>query len=136
MAAKSRFEAGDYDAANGYALALNEMLAEGSKDPELNREAEAVYVVLGRLALLDGDVEEAKRRLAEAGRLGGSPTRSSFGPNMSLAHDLLLAGEREAVLDFLKACEAFWPDHEDELAEWTMYIEAGRLPDFGANMNY
>jgi hypothetical protein len=53
---------------------------------------------------------------------------------MSLAHDLLLVGEREAVLDFFEACKKFWEHGAEELEDWTMYVNAGRIPDFGLNL--
>ena len=37
----------------------------------------------------EGRIEEAKRHLLAAGRSSGSPVLGSFGPNMSLAKDLL-----------------------------------------------
>lgn len=129
-AAKSRFEAGQFEEARRYVSELERMLAEHG---DLDRYPDAVanaHIVFGRLALKDGDVTEAKRRLAEAGKSDGSAVMSSFGPDMSLARDLLLAGEKQAVLDYFQACARFWHMGTDRLDEWTMYVNAGRIPRF------
>ena len=94
--------------------------------------------ILGLVALRRGDKEKAKAYLLASGRTLGSPQLNSFGPNMSLAKALLEAGEQKVVLDYLKLCTAFWktPKKIAKLQEWSATIEAGRLPDFGANLVY
>jgi len=49
--------------------------------------------VLGRIALAEGDVAEARKRLLASADSKGSPQMNSFGPNMQLAKDLLEQGE-------------------------------------------
>ena len=97
-------------------------------------------LVLGMVALRSGDLEEAKKRLLDAGRTPGSPTLGSFGPNMRLALELLKAGQKEPVREYFRLCSAFWEmDRErrpGQLDRWTEDIESGRLPDFGANLLY
>ena len=46
-------------------------------------------------------MEQAKRRLLEAGRFEGW---TNFGPNMALAKELLEKGERQVVLDDFDLC--------------------------------
>jgi len=99
----------------------------------------AVYygnVGIGRAALRRGDVAEAKRRLLAALEMSGSPQLSSFGPNMSLAKELLEIGEREIVLEFFERCRAMWKLHDDRLDAWKAIVLEGRIPDFGANLVY
>jgi hypothetical protein len=60
----------------------------------------------------------------------------SFGPNMSLAKDLLQEGEQQAVLDYFGLCHEFWKSGEKKLDQWSQEVNAGRLPDFGANLVY
>ena len=60
----------------------------------------------------------------------------SFGPNMSLAKDLLAKGEQETVLEYLELCRKFWGLNRGKLDEWVKDIEAGRMPEFGANLIY
>lgn len=91
---------------------------------------------IGRAALRRGDIAEAKRRLLAALEMSGSPQLSSFGPNMSLARELLELGEREVVLEFLERCRAMWKLHGDQLDTWKVIVQDGRIPDFGANLLY
>jgi len=46
-------------------------------------------IILGRIAIKRDDLEEAKKRLINAGNTPGSPQLNSFGPNMALAKELL-----------------------------------------------
>lgn len=91
-------------------------------------------LVSGLIALASGDVDASKRFLLAAGRTPGSPQLNSFGPNMSLAKALLGVGERQAVLQYFDLCRAFWP--MEKLSAWKHEVEAGRIPDFGANLVY
>ena len=80
---------------------------------------------LGRLALEGGDIPEAKRRLLAAGKTPGSPKLSSFGPDMSLAEELLRRGERAAVEEFLRECRLFWKDGGPELDRLEKRVRRG-----------
>lgn len=92
--------------------------------------------MLGRIALKEGKTEEAKQHLIAAGKSPGSPTMDTFGPNMSLARDLLKMGERDVVLQYFELCRAFWKDDFGKLNEWSRDVKAGKIPDFGANLVY
>ena len=61
---------------------------------------------------------------------------NSFGPNMSLARDLLEKGERETVLQYFELCRKFWKMGQRNLDQWTEDVKAGRTPEFGANLVY
>ncbi len=91
-------------------------------------------IVLGRVALRQNDVEKAKACLLAAGHVHGDPGLSSFGPNMSLAKELLDRGERDTVVSYLQECESFWRD--PQLTQWIQMIKAGGTPNFGANLLY
>jgi hypothetical protein len=90
------------------------------------------------IALRAGDVETARRHLIESGKTPGSPQLNSFGPNMSLAKELLEHGERKVVLEYLDLLEVFWQGDRplQTLLGWRGMIERGKLPDFGANLIY
>lgn len=92
------------------------------------------YIVLGRVALREGDLKKAGSYLLEAGKSPGSANLDSFGPNMQLARELLEKGQREVVLQYLELCGRFWK--RDLLTTWTADIKAGKIPDFGANLDY
>jgi hypothetical protein len=90
------------------------------------------HLLLGRIALLDGNVVEARARLLRAGSTPGSPQLDDYGPDMTLAEELLLRGEREVVLKYFAECERFWVNKSrNRLAEWSEAVRAGKRPDFG-----
>jgi hypothetical protein len=133
--ARTALAAGDLKKAERYA---NEALAE-SKHGVFWWTGDAVHqgnIVLGRLALHNGDVAEARRYLLLAGQTPGSTSLTSQGPNMALARDLLEHGESAAVLQYLEECGSFWSGSRGKLAEWMALVRAGLKPDFGANVTY
>lgn len=93
-------------------------------------------LTLGRIALLAGDVEEAKSRLIAAGETPGSPQLNSFGPDMTLAKELLKRGESEAVLRYFSLCSEFWELGQEEGQAWTAKVEEDRVPDFGTGLKF
>jgi tetratricopeptide (TPR) repeat protein len=133
--AKVALEAGEVAKARGYA---EELLKKAGAPNQGNwNYGNAVHhghVVLGRLALREGDVKKAREHLLAAGKTPGSPQLNSFGPNMTLAKELLKKGERQAVLEYFELCGKFWK--RDQLESWSKEVRAGRIPDFGANLNY
>ena len=136
--ARAAMDAGDVDRAAGLAkllLAMTPMLGE---DPKTARGVDDIkhhsYIILGRVALRKGDVEAAKADLLDAGRVKGGQLLAFYGPNMSLAKELLERGERDVVLQFLALCRKFW-GFPEKLEPWIAAIKKGELPDFGANLN-
>src|SRR5277367_1350381 len=103
--AAAAYDAGDYDKAETYA---NELLSDASQYRTNWNYGNAIFhgnLILGLVALKrDNNVSQADSYLLAAGRTPGSPQLMSFGPNMSLAKDLLAAGEQDAVLEFLDEC--------------------------------
>ena len=95
-------------------------------------------LVLGRISLREGNIEEAKSRLIAAGNTPGSPQLNSFGPNMALAKALLEIGERRVVLEYFTLCSKFWNSDraKEKLDKWGVLAAAGRIPDFQANLDY
>ncbi len=95
-------------------------------------------LILGRIALREANIDEAKSRLIAAGNTPGSPQLNSFGPNMALAKALLEIGEREVVLEYFKLCSKFWNSDraKEKLDNWSVLSAAGRIPDFRANLDY
>lgn len=137
-AAHAAYDASDYLKAETYA---RELISLAEKYPEDDATGSAIFsghTVLGRVALgRDHNVADAKAALLASGKTRGSRTLRSFGPNMSLARDLLMAGERDAVLQFFEECRAFWKGKGGKLDEWAEVVRGCcRLPEFGANFVY
>jgi hypothetical protein len=135
--AKAAFEAGEFDKAERYARELLTAAPGNEKDWNYGNAVFFGNMVLGRVALRrDGNVGLAKTLLMSSGSTPGSPQLNSFGPNMSLAKDLLAVGERDTVLEFFTRCRAFWSLGQKKLDEWTATVRGGGTPEFGANLLY
>lgn len=132
--AKLAVVAGEYDKAVQYASVL---LATFKATPDqsplsVGGPIHDGNMVLGQVALRKGDRPGAEQYLLKAGATPGSPTLDQFGPNFSLARDLLVAGSRDVVLKYVDEVAKFWSD--PKLASWRAAIAAGRIPDFGDNL--
>ena len=124
--AQAAFAAGRYDLAKQHAQAMLDA------KPFLGPDGDLLHVgntMLGRVALIDGDVERAKSHLLASGNVPTSPVLGSFGPSMSLASELLALGHREVVLDYFDLCAVFWD--RAELRAWRAAIKADMAPHFG-----
>ena len=133
--AKAAFDADRLDKAGRYAELMLQNTESGWNQGNRIHHGN---LVLGRIALREGNVEEAKSRLIAAGNTPGSPQLNSFGPNMALAKALLEVGERDVVLEYFQLCSKFWKSSRaaGKLDEWGVLAAAGRVPEFGANLVY
>lgn len=91
---------------------------------------------LGRLALQRGDLAAARGYLLASAKSKGSPQMNSFGPNMLFASEMLAAGEKDAVIEYLNLCAAFWEMEDGRIDVWKRVIAEGGSPKFGANLLY
>jgi uncharacterized membrane protein YeaQ/YmgE (transglycosylase-associated protein family) len=135
-AAKESFNVGKIDDANQFATQLLNLAPSFKDNWNYGNAIQDGNLVLGRIAVRDGRLEEAKNYLLEAGKSPGSPQMDSFGPNMSLAKDLLEKGERDTVLQYFELCRKFWTMDYNKLNEWSEEVKAGKTPYFGANLIY
>ena len=129
------FDAGDFSKALFYA----ERMLDGRIPNPPSQFGDAVHkgnLVLGRLAVSQGRIADAVKFLHASAATGGSGILGSFGPNMQLAKDLLELGEREAVLTYFEMCRTFWKLGGERLDRWTREVQAGIVPNFGANLRY
>jgi hypothetical protein len=102
------------------------------------------HSALGRIALRKGDRATARQELRAAGRTPGSPQLNSFGPQLTLARELLEQGQpadREAVVALLDDVMQFCanldrtPAHRGEavlkerqtIENWKEEIRAGKI---------
>jgi hypothetical protein len=145
--AKAALEAGLNEEAESYAEQALALAREGHfRDARLASQAavtqgDALHlanVVMGRLALLSGDVAEAESFLLASGKIRAAPLTASFGPNMTLARELIKLHRTEVVLHFFEECKTFWQLNEKYrwLERWSEEVREGIMPDFGANLIY
>ena len=120
------FVARRYDLAKQHAQAMLDANPPQDSDGDLLHWGNTI---LGRVALIEGDVARAKEHLLESGNVPTSPVLGSFGPSMTLASELLAVGHREVVLDYLELCAVFW--ESEELNAWRVALDTGQTPDFG-----
>ena len=135
-AAKESFVLGKNKEAEAYAKELLALAPRYPKNWNYGNAIQDGNIVLGRIAVGERRIADAKHFLEEAGKSPGSPQMDSFGPNMSLAKDLLEVGEKEAVLNYFEACRKFWEMRGSSLDEWSSDVKAGRMPEFGPNLVY
>lgn len=128
--AKAAIRAGDLSKAISYG---NESLLSKYSPGDAVHDGN---IVLGLVAMKNGDLVNARIHLLKAGESTGSPVLGSFGPNMTLAKALLDAGERDAVLQYFDECRTFWKLGGKKLEEWSATVRGGGIPDFGANLLY
>ena len=114
------------------AKALAMTLLEQNTDPASSTYGTIVHnanQVLGRVALREGNVTDAKRYLLRAGSTPGSPTLNSYGPQLFLAREFLERGERAIVLEYLDLVRRFWSKARwSELDQWKREIAEGKIP--------
>ncbi len=137
--AKAALDAGEFEEARRYASELLTLTRSEDIPKYFREDGNAIHysnLVLGRCELREGNIEQAKKHLIASGQTKGSPNLNSFGPNMSLAKDLLENGEQEVVIKFFELCRVFWESHADNLQEWSEQVQQGEIPHFGANLHY
>ncbi|HYW45668.1 MAG TPA: hypothetical protein VE959_22580 [Bryobacteraceae bacterium] len=135
VAAKLAVRASALDDARGYGQELLQS-ATGPKDWNFGNAVFFGNMVLGQVALRQGNIDSARSYLLASGKTPGSPQLNSFGPNMSLARDLIESGQREAVVSFFDECRAFWKLDRGKLQQWSEQVNSGHVPDFGTNLLY
>jgi hypothetical protein len=136
--ARAAYDAGNMTKAQNYS---DEVL---SSAPNFRRDwayGDAIFTgntTLGLVAMTrDRNIPRAEEYLLDSARNNSrSPALLSFGPNMRLPKELLTAGERDVVLEFLGECQSFWKMGHEKLTTWSDTIQSGQIPDFGANVNY
>lgn len=84
------------------------------------------HTLMGRHLVREGNLEGAKQQLTLSIDLPPDAVMQSFGPNTSLALDLLLKGENTAVLTYLDGCSRFWK--EEPIQIWKTKINANKMP--------
>ncbi|HEY3045538.1 MAG TPA: hypothetical protein VGJ39_16020 [Vicinamibacterales bacterium] len=134
--AKAAFEVGKTTEAAEFAQQILTLAPRFRDDWNYGNAIHDGHMVLGRVALRNDDVDAAERELLAAGATPGSPQLDSFGPNVSLARDLLEKKQVNTVIEYFQLCAKFWELEDGRLTRWTVVAKAGEMPDFGANLLY
>ena len=130
----SAYHAQHPDEAARYAQQLLAYAAMPKFKNEVSVHIHPAHTILGLVAIEMGDVVQAKSQLQASIEGRATSSLTGFGPNMRLAQALLQAGESSAVLAYLRDCQRFW--NRPELSVWISDVQAGREPNFGANLKY
>ena len=133
-AARLSFLTGKTEEARSFANELLSLVPEFQANWNHDNAIHVSNIVLGRIALAEGRIDDAKNHLTTAGTIHGSPQLDTYGPDMSLANDLLAKGEQQVVLDYIELCRKFWSIDAGALNRWKNDIENGIAPDFGENL--
>lgn len=133
------FSSGDFVAAKTLAQEYLQLADNNKKDWNYGNAIHHANLIIGRIALKEGNIETAKEYLLKASQTPGSPQLNSFGPNMLLAKELLEIGETAVVLEYFDLCAKFWQPQFQQMFgadQWKEQIESGQIPDFKANLVY
>ncbi len=132
------FENEAFPEARQLALEYLDLAQSNTSDWNYGNAIHHANLLLGRIALRNGQREMAKTHLIAAGETPGSPQLNTFGPNMALAKELLEKGEYGIVLKYLQLCEMFWGKmfSEPKIKAWEDIIKNGKIPDFAAHLAY
>ncbi len=136
LVAKAAISAENYKKAKDYSIELLQIAPQYQDDWNYGNAVHDGHLVLGRIAVKNGDLEKAKEHLLLAGKTPGSAQLKTFGPNMSLANDLLEAGEKKTVIEYFKDCKKFWKMNDGRLDSWIASIRGGGKSYFGTNLQY
>jgi len=128
--AKLSFECQQYNKAKAYSDILLSTAQLHKDDWNYGNALHQANIILGKLALRSGDLQEAGSYLIKAGKTPGSPQLDTKGPDMTLAKELLENGETEVVIKYLELCDKFWELGQELLKNWISTIERGGIPDF------
>jgi hypothetical protein len=134
--AKRAFHAEQIEKAKGYSNRLLQMAPQYRENWNYGNAIFFGNFVLGRVAVREGDFTRAGEYLLASADTPGSPQLDSFGPNLTLAKELLEKGQSSLVAQYLSLCKRFWKMDDGRLDKWIATIRSGGVPDFSANLNY
>ena len=127
VVAEIAFDAKEFSKASHYAEETLNLSDDLKENWNYGNNIHLAHTILGLVALASGDEETACLELIESAKTPGSPQLDSFGPDFSLANDLLERGHKEAVWRFLMEVRKFWME-ADLIDRWIDEINAGEIP--------
>jgi tetratricopeptide (TPR) repeat protein len=124
---QSAVNCGEIEKAKLYADRLLDLIDQHLANRNYSNSLFEAHTALGRIALLEGNLELAKEHLLKSVSVTGSPQLNSFGPDMVLAQELLNAGEKEIIYEFFFRVRLFWKSECIDF--WADKIRSGEIPD-------
>jgi hypothetical protein len=120
MLAEAAFAADNFVRAKQAAEQLLVLTPVGADEkPNARQDVHTAWIVLGRIALADGDLDGACSHLAAAGV-------GRIGPDLGLATALIARGRERDVAEYLEACGEIW-NGQSTLEAWRIrYRSSGR----------
>lgn len=125
-AAEICYKSANFEESKAFTLKLKENIDSFDRYTSKGQMLHDYHTLMGRHAIQDGDIEEAKKHLMQSIDVNPSAVMESFGPNMELAGDLLKQGEKDTVLSYLDGCAEFWKDEPLQL--WKTKIRENKMP--------
>ena len=129
-AAELAYEIGAYEKAKEYSLESLSLSGEYVNNWNYGNSIHNANMVLGRLSLKDGEIENAKEYLLKSAQSKGSPQLNTFGPSLILAKELLEIGEKDVVVKYLHSVSTFWEMDNGCVSRLINEIENNNPPVF------
>jgi hypothetical protein len=119
-----------YARSKKYAQEALALVPKFPNDPDHGRVVYYATVTLAVQALHEGDRKEAVRQMRAAVNAPASRGLEaySFGLDLRLVNDMLKAGERETVAEFLESSARLRPAERERFLKDAAAIRAGRMP--------
>jgi hypothetical protein len=128
--AKCAFEDGELEYASEMALEALALAHQIEVNSDYGISVHEANIVLGRLALLEGNKISAIAHLQAATQVSIPAPPRWFQPDFDLARTLLEIGERKHVLQYLEECKPLWKGGRPCLEQWQKQIAERQIPDF------
>jgi len=97
---------------------------------ECGGEKHLLNILLGRIAFQQGDISNSIGYLMKSTETPGSPIMDIYGPDLTLARELLRKGRKSAVVRYLKQCRNIWKYNNGKLDLIIKVVEGGgEIPD-------
>ena len=113
-----------------YATVLRKRTRKYKSDWNHGNAIHLAHLTLGRVALSRGQIMASKKHLIASARVQGSPQLNSFGPNQTLAAELLAQGEVKTVIRYLELCRKFWEMGGQHIDAWIKSIRESGTTTF------
>jgi thiol-disulfide isomerase/thioredoxin len=113
--AEAELDAGESEAAGRDAARILEIPVSHNAQSGYWDAVHKAQTIMGRASLKRGDTAQARLRLLASAQVETTPSLGSVGPGMTLAQELLEAGEKQTVIEYLETCRRIWTNNQGKL---------------------